>query len=177
MRRDYSRKGREGFTLVEVLVVMAILVLLFGLVGPRVLNAQRGANEKAAKTQIGAFKGALERYALDMTDFPTTEQGLQALIEEPEGEGEEETAAGNWGGPYLKSDDIPRDPWGSPYQYEYPPTHGKGKDPEIWSYGPDKEDDTEDDIVSWKKDAEDEGADYGGEREPVRDRGPSNNER
>ena len=158
MRRNLSRKARGGFTLVEVLVVMAILVLLFGLVGPRVLNAQKGANEKAAKTQIGAFKGALERYALDMTDFPTTEQGLAALIEEPEED--EEGGSGNWGGPYLKSDDVPKDPWGSSYQYEYPATHGKGKDPEIWSYGPDKEDDTEDDIVSWKKSAEDEGADY-----------------
>jgi general secretion pathway protein G len=159
MRRNRSRKGRKGFTLVEVLVVMAILVLLFGLVGPRVLNARRGANEKAAVTQIGAFRGALERYALDMADFPTTEQGLLALVEEPEGD--DETSAGNWNGPYLRSDDIPKDPWGSPYQYEYPPTRGTGKDPDIWSFGPDKEDDTEDDIVSWKRSADEEGADYG----------------
>jgi len=176
MRRNHLKKARGGFTLVEVLVVMAILVLLFGLVGPRVLNAQKGANEKAAKTQIGAFKGALERYALDMTDFPTTEQGLQALIEEPEAD--EESNAGDWNGPYLKSDDVPKDPWKNAYQYEYPPTHGKGKDPEIWSYGPDGEDDTEDDIVSWKKSADEEGADYGDEDmgDSDSDRGSSDEE-
>ena len=158
MRRNNQSRRTRGFTLVEVLVVMAILVLLIGLVGPRVLNALGGANQKAAVTQIGAFKGALRRYKLDMNDFPTTEQGLIALVEEPEQE--DESSAGNWGGPYLTSEDIPRDPWGNEYQYEYPATHGKGKDPEIWSYGPDKEDDTEDDIVSWKKNADEEGADY-----------------
>lgn len=161
MRRNQSRKARGGFTLVEVLVVMAILVLLFGLIGPRVFKAQGSANLKAAATQVKSFKGALDLYKVDMGDYPTTEQGLAALVEEPETE--DESDASNWNGPYLGSDDLPKDPWGNSYQYEYPPTHGKGENPDIWSYGPDKEDDTEDDIVSWKKSAEDEGADYADE--------------
>ncbi|NLE39976.1 MAG: type II secretion system major pseudopilin GspG [Pirellulaceae bacterium] len=159
MTRNNDRR-RKGFTLVEVLVVMAILVLLAGLVAPKVLGSKKKADENAAKTQIGALKGALERYALDMNDFPTTEQGLSVLVEEPEGSEEgEETAGGKWDGPYLSDDAVPADPWGNLYQYEYPPTHGKGKDPEIWSYGPDGQDDTEDDIVSWRKTDEAESED------------------
>lgn len=152
--KQCNDRRRKGFTLVEVLVVMAILVLLAGLVAPRVLGSKRKADINAAKTQIGAFKGALERYALDMNDFPTTEQSLSVLVEEPEGSEDGETAGGKWDGPYLSTEDLPMDPWGNPYQYEYPPTHGQGKDPELWSYGPDGQDDTEDDIVSWKKEDE-----------------------
>lgn len=146
-----THRCRRGFTLVEVLVVMAILVLLAGLVATRVLGTKKRADINATQTQISALKGALERYAFDMNDFPTTEQGLIALIEEPDAAEEGESGAGRWDGPYLNSEDLPVDPWKNQYQYEYPPTHGKGKNPEIWSYGPDEQDDTDDDIVSWKK--------------------------
>ncbi|MBN2292894.1 MAG: type II secretion system major pseudopilin GspG [Pirellulales bacterium] len=157
MNRNRKPNRRSaGFTLVEVLVVMAILVLLAGLVAPRILGSKKKANIQTATTQIGSFKSALDRYALDMDTFPTTEQGLQALITEPEAD--EESAGGGksrWDGSYLNSDVLPTDPWGNAYQYVYPPTHGKGDSPEIWSFGPDGEDDTEDDIVSWKKVSED----------------------
>jgi general secretion pathway protein G len=149
--RNSTHRRRRGFTLVEVLVVMAILVLLAGLVAPRILGSKKKADISATQTQIGAFKGALERYALDMNDFPTTEQGLAALAQEPDAAQEGESGTGKWDGPYLTGEDVPADPWGNAFQYEYPPTHGKGKDPEIWSYGPDGQDDTEDDIVSWKR--------------------------
>lgn len=153
MKRNHKRNRRSGgFTLVEVLVVMAILVLLAGLVAPRILGSKKKANIQTVTTQIGGFKSALERYALDIDAFPTSEQGLQALITEPEADEEGNTGGkSKWDGPYLNSDALPTDPWGNEYQYEYPPTHGKGNSPEIWSFGPDGEDDTEDDIVSWKK--------------------------
>jgi len=155
------RLRRAGFTLMEMLVVLAILVLLVAMVAPRVLGTQKKADINAAKAQIGMFKAALERYALDMKDFPTTEQGLTALVEEPTDTEDAVDSTGSsssgWDGSYLTSADLPKDPWGNDYQYEYPPTRGKGDYPDIWSFGPDGEDDTEDDICSWNKEDE-EGA-------------------
>jgi len=136
----------------EMLIVLGILVMLIALAAPRFLGAQRKADIQAAKTQIGLFRGALERYALDMKTFPATEQGLQALLTAPAestaAEGQT-AAAGNWDGPYLDKTEIPKDPWGNDYQYRYPPERGTGDFPDIWSYGPDGQDNTEDDICSW----------------------------
>jgi general secretion pathway protein G len=146
MKRSRNRRSRHsGFTLMEMLVVLAILVLLIAMVGPRILGTQRTADINATKTQIGMLKASLERYALDMKDFPSTEQGLRALVEEPS----DSSAAARWDGPYVNSPEIPTDPWGNEYQYEYPPTRGQGDYPDIWSFGPDGNDNTEDDIVSW----------------------------
>ncbi len=152
---------RSGFTLTELLIVMAILVLLVSLVGPRLLGSKKKADISAVKTQIGLFQSSLERYALDMNKFPSTEEGLAALVEKPSADGastsqnvelgdEEDADEGgsDWGGPYIKS--LPKDPWGKAYKYEFPPTHSKGEEPDIWSYGPDGEENTDDDIVSWK---------------------------
>ena len=129
--------------------------------------ARRKADINSVKTQIGLFNTALERYAIDMNKFPSTEQGLMALVEEPssrrrrnrrrtsddlsadadaEDGGESES---NWDGPYLKTSKLPKDPWGKAYRYEYPPKNGKGDQPDIWSLGPDGQENTEDDIVSW----------------------------
>jgi len=83
----YRRSARRGFTLMELLVVLAILVLLMAMVAPRFIGVEKKANLKAAKSQIGLFRGALERYALDMKDFPSTDQGLQALVEAPSSSG------------------------------------------------------------------------------------------
>jgi len=160
MRQSRKRRtGRAGFTLMEMLVVLAILVLLVAMVAPRVLGTQKKADINAAKAQIGMFKAALERYALDMKDFPTTEQALQALVEEPTdseslSDSASSSSSSRWDGSYLTSADLPKDPWGNEYQYEYPPTRGKGDYPDIWSLGPDGEDDTEDDICSWNKENE-----------------------
>jgi len=136
---------RRGFTLMEVLVVLAILVMLVGMVVPKILGTQKKADINAAKTQIGMLKACLERYALDCKTYPSTEQGLQALLEKP-ADMDESVA---WGGPYVSSEELPKDPWGHEYGYEYPPTRGTGDTPDIWSRGPDGEDDNEDDIVSW----------------------------
>lgn len=143
--KSVRRTDRRGFTLMELLLVMAILVILLGLVAPRFLGTQKKANIGAAKSQIGLFKAPLEMFASDNNSYPTTEQGLAALVESPD----DEAAQKQWSGPYLDGD-PPKDPWGHDYQYAYPPTKNKKDFPDIWSFGPDGEDGTEDDVVNWE---------------------------
>lgn len=99
-----------GFTLIELLVVLAILTLLIGLVGPRVLGQLGGAKSKTAAVQIADLEKTLELYKLDVGRFPTTEEGLDALIKRP-------ASANGWAGPYLKGGAVPMDPWNKPYRY------------------------------------------------------------
>src|SRR4051812_39258816 len=107
-----GRARVRGFTLIELLVVLAILTMLAGLVGPRVLGMLGGAKSKTAGIQIADIEKSLELYKLDVGRFPTTEEGLNALVAKPA------TAAG-WSGPYMKGG-LPTDPWGKPYQYTGP---------------------------------------------------------
>lgn len=118
------------------------------------------ANLNTAKTQIGLFKGPLNDYRRHTKTFPTTEQGLQALITPP-GDGDESTVTG-WRGPYLYTDTLPKDPWGNEYQYAYE----GGDSPRIWSWGPDKKDGTDDDIRSWSSGTVEEG-EFGGAEEDL----------
>jgi general secretion pathway protein G len=117
---------QSGFTLLELLVVMVIIGLLAAYVGPRYF-AQIGKSEvKTAKAQIVALEKALDQYRIDTGHFPTTEQGLAALMVRPPNEAK-------WDGPYLTKT-VPDDPWGRPYQYKSPGDHG---DVDIISYGKD----------------------------------------
>lgn len=152
MRQRRRTPTRAGFTLMELLLVMAILVILLGLVAPRFLGTQKKANESAARSQIGLLKGPLENYALDMNNYPSTEEGLVALVEAPSDSERPE----RWAGPYLDETSIPTDPWGNEFQYEYPPSHNEVDQPDIWSIGPDGEDGTDDDITNWSEEDEDD---------------------
>lgn len=104
-----ARKSSRGFTLIELLVVLVILTLLAGLVGPRVLNQLGGAKSKTASVQIADLDKSLELFKLDVGRYPTTEEGLEALVKRP-------GTVNGWTGPYLKGG-VPSDPWGKPYRY------------------------------------------------------------
>jgi len=124
-KRNKSNKNRQGgFTLMELLVVLAILGLLMSLVGPRVLNQLGGAKTKTAAIQIKDLEQALEMYKLDVGRYPSTSDGLKALNDKPGG-------ATGWNGPYLKSD-VPVDPWKREYNYKYP---GERGELDIFTYG------------------------------------------
>jgi general secretion pathway protein G len=105
-----------GFTLIELLVVLAILTMLAGLVGPRVLGMLGGAKSKTAAVQISEIEKALEVYKLDVGRFPTSEEGLDALVKKP-------GSANGWNGPYVKGG-VPTDPWSHPYRYANPGANG-----------------------------------------------------
>jgi general secretion pathway protein G len=111
--RSIRRDARGGFTLIELLVVLVILSLVMGLVGPRVLSYLGSSREKAAKLQIESFAAALDLFYLDNGRYPTTSEGLSALVKRP-------GAADRWSGPYLQQQDVPADPWGNPYEYRVP---------------------------------------------------------
>lgn len=128
MKNRVERNQRvAGFTLVELLVVLAILGMLAALVGPQVLNQLGGAKSKSAAIQISDLEQALEIYKLDVGRFPDSNQGLDALVREPAG-------VRGWNGPYLKKGELPLDPWGNPYQYQ---ASGRGSGPVITSLGAD----------------------------------------
>ncbi|RLA44126.1 MAG: type II secretion system protein GspG [Gammaproteobacteria bacterium] len=114
-----------GFTLIEILVVLAIIGLLAGLVGPAVMKQFSSSKPKTARLQIEGLVSALELYQLDIGRYPASGQGLKALIEAPATET-------NWNGPYLRKLAIPLDPWGFAYQYNYP---GRTAEFEVISLG------------------------------------------
>jgi general secretion pathway protein G len=121
------RDGEAGFTLIEMLVVITIIAMIMALVAPRVLNYLSESKTKAAKIQIESFSSALDLYYLDEGHYPTTSEGLVALVQRPEN-------SPTWNGPYLKGGFVPSDPWGRPYVYRSPGDHGAY---DIVSYGPD----------------------------------------
>ena len=144
-KRGKAAATQRGFTLVELLVVITIIALIMGIVGPRVLNYLTESKAKAAKIQIESFGSALDLFFLDTGRYPTGSEGLTALVRRP----------GNiaaWNGPYLKGGAVPPDPWGNAYVYRAPGQEGRTYD--LLSYGSDGTEGgtgAAQDITSWQR--------------------------
>jgi general secretion pathway protein G len=133
--------SQRGFTLLELLVVMVIIGLLAGFVAPRYFGQIGKSEIKIARAQIDALEKALDQYRLDTGRYPSTEQGLRALVARPNEESK-------WAGPYLRKD-VPADPWGRPYVYRFP---GERAEFELVSLGRDGQpggSGEDQDIVNW----------------------------
>ena len=142
--RQKRARGEGGFTLIEILVVIAIIALIMSLVGPRVLNYLGESKVKAAKIQIQSFGSALDLFNLDTGRYPSSAEGLTALVQSP-------GTIPAWNGPYLKGGVMPNDPWGKSYVYRSPGQHGPY---DIMSYGSDGQEGgtgTAADIASWTR--------------------------
>lgn len=142
-RKAHRRKSQAGFTLVELLVVMVILVLLASLVGPRVIGYLGSSRTKTAKVQIESISTSLELFKLDTGRYPATTEGLKLLVDKPAG-------LKGWNGPYLKSGTVPNDPWGNKYRYRSPGQHGEF---DIFSLGADNQrggDGENSDVSNWQ---------------------------
>jgi len=123
MQRTHTSKTAAGFTLIEILVVMAIIGMLAVMVAPNIFNQQAGAQRDAALSQISALEAALDTYRLDVGQYPDSLEGLV----------ENDSGRAAWNGPYLRRE-VPQDPWGNEYVYD---SDGRGFT--LVSYGPDGE--------------------------------------
>ena len=124
--KAYKQSKQGGFTLIEMMVVVAVIGLLIGMVGPRVFNQVAKAEEKRVQQDIRVIENSLKFYRLDNFRYPSQAQGLEALITAP-------SDSGNWNGPYL--DAVPKDPWKAVYLYANPSTRGKEID--VYTLGAD----------------------------------------
>ena len=135
---------RSGFTLIELLLVLVILAALAAIVTPKFTKRSEQARITAAKTQISQFEVALDAFEIDLSRYPTTSEGLRALVERPTCDAEQ------WQQPYLRRG-VPEDPWGNDYVYRYPGQHNEqGYD--LYSTGPDGKLGGDDDIINWSQD-------------------------
>ena len=126
---DKSKKHSRGFSFIEVMVVIIILALISGFVGVSLLESLEKSKIDSTKTQISGLESALDLYRLHNSRYPTSEQGLKALLEKPE----VGIIPKNWNGPYLRGNNLPQDGWGSPFRY----VSVNGKNYEIISLGSD----------------------------------------
>ena len=143
-RRSVSGVDRiRGMTLIEILVVLTLIGIVMGIVGGNYLGQGEKAKQKAAKIEIEQIGQTLDLFRLEVGRYPTTQEGLQALITAP-------TGVPNWNGPYWKKSTLPKDPWTNEYKYASPGQHGAY---DLWSYGADGKEGGEGvnkDITSWE---------------------------
>lgn len=137
-----ARARENGFTLVELLVVLAILGLLVALAAPRVMKYLGSARSDTARIQIEKLSGVLDLYRLEVGHYPTDQEGLRALVEKP-------AQAESWNGPYLKNAESIVDPWGAPYAYRSPGQHGEFDLYTLGADGKEGGDGADRDIVNW----------------------------
>lgn len=140
-RRRRSGARVSGFTLIELMLVLVILATLSAIVLPKFTGQSQKAKVTSARTQIAQFEVALDAFEIEVGRYPTTAEGLRALVEKPTSD------ADGWQQPYLKRD-VPQDPWGNDYQYRYPGQYNEnGYD--LYSVGPDHKLGGDDDIKNW----------------------------
>ena len=136
-------RTKKGFTLIELLLVLVILATLATVIVPKFTKRSEQAKITAAGTDISNMEVSLDAFEIDTGRYPTNNEGIKALIEEP-------SDAEGWKGPYLKRG-VPKDPWGNEYSYKQPGQNNEyGYD--LYSSGPDKQEGTEDDIINWSED-------------------------
>lgn len=128
--RHPARSAARGFTLLEMIVVLVIIGLIMGLVGPRLFSQADRAKVQTAETQVKMLRGALDTMRLDIGRFPKNDEGLRLLVDAPS----DPALARRWHGPYLE-DGIPEDPWGNAYQYSLQPSGSRAFS--LYSYGAD----------------------------------------
>jgi general secretion pathway protein G len=129
MRTKVGTQRRRGFTLIEIMVVVIILGILAATIIPQFVGVTQDAKQNKAKHDMGILRTSLETFFLQMDRYPTSEEGLKALLVQPS------DGAGKWRGPYLQGD-LPKDPWGHPYAYRFPGQRGP-KTYDIWCRGAD----------------------------------------
>jgi general secretion pathway protein G len=142
MKEFADRRRPSGYTLVELLVVLAILGLLVALAAPRVIKYLGSAKTDTARIQIEKLGGVLDLYRLEIGRYPTEEEGLESLVERP-------PQLDAWNGPYLKSRESLTDPWGRPYGYRAPGEHGEYDLYTLGADGKEGGDGEDQDITSW----------------------------
>jgi len=126
--RTLRRRGESGFTLLELLVVLAIMGMLAAIIAPQVIRYLGTSRTQTAKVQIQYVMQGLELFRIDVGRYPSQQEGLVALVNPT-------PTAPNWNGPYLKKESAIRDPWGNPYLYQIPGQHGEV---DVYSLGQDK---------------------------------------